>query len=62
MAHQGLGKTALIALPFQDAFAFVGKAARLLRKRPKGFKSASFCSFRSLPTMADVAVIEGRGL
>ena len=35
---------------------------RHLRKRPKGFKSASFCSFRSLPTMADVAVIEGRGL
>ena len=35
---------------------------RHLRKRPKGFKSASFCSFRRLSTMADAAVIEGRAL
>ena len=39
-----------------------GKPACHLRKRPKGFKSASFCSFRSPSTMADAAVIEGRAL
>ena len=60
----GRGKTALITLRFQDAFAFVGEpwCLRHLRKRPKGFKSASFCSFRTPLTMADAAVIEGRVL